>query len=335
LCVTVLVAVDECFVRHDPGPGHPERPARVEAVVSGLVAAGVDLGRDRIEPRVATDAEIARVHPGDHVERLRRLCTAGGGRLDADTAVCAESFAAIERAAGAGLAAIDALRAGKGDAAFLAVRPPGHHAVPARGMGFCLVNNIAVSAAALRAGGERVLVVDWDAHHGNGTQDVFWDDPDVLYVSLHQWPLYPGTGAAAEIGGPGAPGATLNVPLPPGATGDVFLAALDDVVGPAVARFAPDWVLVSAGYDAHRADPLTDLGLRAGDYAALTERVMAFAPEPGRTVVFLEGGYDLGALHDSVIATVTTLGGSPELPEPVTTGGPGRDAVARRAAALG
>ena len=173
-------------------------------------------------------------------------------------------------AAGAGLAAVDALERGEGTAAFCAVRPPGHHAEPDRAMGFCLLNNVAVTAAALRDRGQRVLIVDWDAHHGNGTQDMFWADPDVMYVSLHEWPLYPGTGRLDDVGvGPGA-GTTVNFPLPAGATGDVYLAALDDVVAPLVERFAPDWVLVSAGFDAHRADPLTGLGLPSGDFADLT-----------------------------------------------------------------
>src|SRR5262249_41743478 len=157
-----------------------------------------------------------------------------------------------------------------------------HHAVATRGQGFCLFNNVAVAAAALVERGERVLVVDWDVHHGNGTQDVFWDDPRVLFVSTHQYPAYPGTGRADEVGGARARGLTLNFPLPPGATGDAALAALDDVIAPTAEQFAPTWVLISAGFDAHRADPLADLRWTAGDYAALTARVMELAPAPGR-----------------------------------------------------
>ena len=191
-------------------------------------------------------------------------------------------------------------------------------------MGFCLLNNVAITAAALADRGERVLIVDFDAHHGNGTQDIFLADPRVLYVSFHEWPLYPGTGRHDEVGsGPGE-GTTLNVPLPAGATGEHYLAALDRVVAPVVAAFDPHWVLVSAGFDAHRADPLTGLALSAGDYPLITERVLALAP-PGRSVVFLEGGYDLDALRDSVAATLPVLVG--ERPGPVaeapTSGGPG------------
>jgi acetoin utilization deacetylase AcuC-like enzyme len=193
-------------------------------------------------------------------------------------------------------------------------------------MGFCLLNNVAVTAAHLRDRGERVLIVDWDAHHGNGTQDIFYDDPSVLYVSMHEWPLYPGTGRLDDVGAGAGVGANVNFPLPAGATGDVYLDALDTVVAPVAEQFAPTWVLLSAGFDAHRSDPLTGLGLAAGDYADLTARVRALAPA-GRCVVFLEGGYDLEALRDSTAATVSTLVGAPVRPEPATANGPGRTVV--------
>ncbi len=174
-------------------------------------------------------------------------------------------------------------------------------------MGFCLINNVAVTAASLAAEGERVLIVDWDVHHGNGTQDLFWDDPRVLYVSTHQWPCYPGTGRVDDVGGPSAFGTTVNVPLPPGSTGEAVRLAFDLIVEPAVAAFRPSWVLVSAGFDAHRDDPLADLALAGGDFADLARRVAAYAPEPGRVVLFLEGGYDLEALRASVSATFGAL----------------------------
>jgi acetoin utilization deacetylase AcuC-like enzyme len=171
-----------------------------------------------------------------------------------------------------------------------------------------------------------VLIVDWDAHHGNGTQDIFYEDPAVMYVSMHEWPLYPGTGRLDDSGRAEGTGTTVNFPLPAGATGDVYLDSIDSVVAPLAEAFAPTWVLVSAGYDAHRADPLTGLGLAAGDYADLTARVMALAA-PRRLVVFLEGGYDIAALRDSTAATVSTLIGAPERIEPATSGGPGRTVV--------
>jgi acetoin utilization deacetylase AcuC-like enzyme len=308
--------------------GHPERPARMSAVAEGIE--DLRLGSDItwLPSRTATEGELGSVHAPRYLAQLRQLSEDGGGTLDPDTYVTSASWRSAQLAAGGGLVAVEALRTSGQGFAFVAARPPGHHALATRGMGFCLINNVAVSAAALRSSGERVLIVDWDVHHGNGTQEMFWDDPDVLYVSTHQWPCYPGTGRAAEVGGGSGRGATVNVPLPPGSTGDVIEEAFEQLVSPIVAAFRPTWVLVSSGFDAHRADPLADLALSAGDFAALAVTVASYAPQPGRLILFLEGGYDLDALRASTSATIGALIGATAPGEPRTTGGPGMDQVA-------
>ena len=325
--MTVLLATHPAFAAHLEGVRHPEGPPRLSAVLAGIDEAP---SRDAIvpfAPRTATRDELGRVHDEELIDALRRFCEAGGGRIDQDTAATPGSWDAALRAAGAGLDAVERLDRGEGDAAFLAVRPPGHHARPGAPMGFCLFNNVAVTAMALADRGERVLVVDWDAHHGNGTQETFYDDPRVVYVSLHQSPLYPGTGPLTERGSGAGTGATLNIPLPPGADGDAYRAAVDEVIVPLAERQRPTWVLQSAGFDAHRADPLTDLGLSAGDYADITARVAALAPA-GRRLAFLEGGYDLVALRESAGACVAALAGELWRPEPPTSGGRGLPQVA-------
>jgi acetoin utilization deacetylase AcuC-like enzyme len=298
---------------HDGDRGHPERPARVDAVMAGVADVALELGSDLeiLAPEPAGVAALARVHTAGYLQRLEEFCLGGGGQLDPDTFAKADSWEAAQLSAGAGLQAIETLRRRGDGVAFVATRPPGHHALADRAMGFCLLNNVAVSAAALVAEGERVLIVDWDVHHGNGTQALFWDDPSVLYVSTHQSPFYPGTGDAGEVGGDEAPGLTVNIPLPGGATGDVLRRALDEVAAPVIETFDPTWVLISAGFDAHRADPLADLALSSADFAALARTVAGYAPQPGRVVVHLEGGYDLGALRTSVAATLGALSGMP------------------------
>ena len=312
---------------HDGGPYHPERPGRIDAVMAGIgdLHLGSDLVSVAAEP--APLADLARVHSTSYLNELEAFCADGGGDLDPDTFAGAGSWEAARRAAGAGLAAVDALRQRGDGVAFVAARPPGHHAEFDRAMGFCLLNNVAVAAASLTAAGHRVVVLDWDVHHGNGTQAIFWDDPKVLYVSTHQWPLFPGTGRAEEIGGVTALGLTVNVPLPAGATGDVVRLALEHVAGPAVDRFAPDWVLVSCGFDAHRDDPLGELALSSGDFGRLARLAAEWAPAPGRLAFFLEGGYDAGALRSSVATTLGTLLGGIDRPEAETLGGPGEDQV--------
>jgi acetoin utilization deacetylase AcuC-like enzyme len=331
--VPLLLATHPRFADHDTGLGHPERPARLRAVLSGIERAGVGEAVVSVAPRAATRAELELLHPATYVDALERFCATGGGRLDPDTEAVPDSWDAALLAAGAGPDAIERLDRGEAEAAFLAVRPPGHHATPTRAMGFCLLNNIAVTAAVLAERGERVAIVDWDAHHGNGTQDAFWSDDRVLYVSLHEFPLYPYTGRLHERGAGAGAGTTVNLPLPAGATGDVALAAFDEVVAPAIEAFAPTWLLVSAGFDGHRHDPLTGLGFSSGDFAEMTSRALSWAP-PGKRIFFLEGGYDLDALADSAGACVAALVGQDHRPEPATSGGPGREIVAAAVRAL-
>ncbi len=325
--MTLLVATDPRFSDHEPGVGHPERPARLDAVARGIREAGLDDALVAVVPREATDDDLVRVHDRRLVEALDRFGASGGGAIDADTAMGPGSMEAARLAAGAGLELVDRLAAGEGDVGFCAVRPPGHHATIRRAMGFCLFNNVAVVAAALADRGERVLVVDYDAHHGNGTEEVFWRDPRVVYVSLHEWPLYPGTGALRDVGAGEGRGATVNVPLPAGATGDVYRRAVEELIAEVAAEHRTTWLLVSAGFDAHRADPLTGLGLRAGDFADITSDLVALVPA-GRRLLFLEGGYDLDGLADSVGSTLARLADVDHRPEPATSGGPGHDAVA-------
>lgn len=300
----VGLLTDEAFVRHDTGPGHPESAARLHAVQRRLAKSGLAARCVPVAARAATDEELGLVHRAGMVHAIEDLAARGGGMLDPDTVCAPVSPLAARRAAGGVLEACDVVAAGALDRALCLVRPPGHHATPDRPMGFCLWNSVAIAAAHLRQrrGARRVLIADIDVHHGNGTQDAFWRDAEVFYLSLHRWPFYPGTGAARERGAGAGEGTTLNVPLPfgtePAAYRDALAAALE---GPGAA-FAPDWLLVSAGFDAHLEDPVGNLGLGDDDYAAVTAQLVAFATRHcgGRLVSVLEGGYSLDALPRSV-----------------------------------
>jgi len=289
-------------------PGHPERPERRLAALQGVAEAGT-----RVSEHTAAEAErtdLERVHPPLYLDALLEACETGRS-IDADTYTAPASWHAALLAAGGAVAAVEAALGGT--PALSLLRPPGHHAEPARAMGFCLLANgaIAVRHAQAVHGLGRVAVVDWDVHHGNGTQAVFWDDPTVLAVSLHQDPLWPMTGEAHETGGGAGRGTTLNVPLPPGTGPDAYLARFDDVVLPAVEDFAPELVVVACGFDAHRDDPLAELGLESATFGELAARIVELcrrlgAPPPA---VVLEGGYDLDAARTSTREVVRALAG--------------------------
>ncbi len=292
-------------LRHDPGAGHPECPQRLAVVIDAVRAAFPR--SDWIDSPAATREQLARVHATAMIERVLEPGHAFPRRLDADTVLSADSGDAALHACGAAIAAVDAVLGGEATQAFCAVRPPGHHATAAQPMGFCLFNAVAVAAAHALAvhGLARVAILDFDVHHGNGTQDIFAEEPRVLYLSSHEWPLYPGTGAADETG----VGNIVNAPLPAGAGGEAFRAAWADHLLPALDAFAPALVLVSAGFDAHHLDPLADLQLVAGDYAWLGRQVArrAAAPAAGRIVSLLEGGYSLSALAECSVAWLGAL----------------------------
>jgi len=305
--MTTLLFTHPACLDHDPGRYHPEAPARLRAVLEALDAPEFARIERREAPEAALD-DIARVHPRRFIERLlAAVPLSGHAGIDADTILSPQSGRAALRAAGAVVAAVDAVVAGEADNAFCAVRPPGHHAEPLRAMGFCLFNNVAIGALRAREahGLARVAVIDFDVHHGNGTQACFYDDPSLFYASTHQFPLYPGTGAASETG----VGNIVNVPLPPMAGSREFRLGVSREILPALDRFRPEMVLISAGFDAHRSDPLAQLLLDEADYTWITQQILGIARRhaAGRVVATLEGGYDLAALGASVAAHVRVL----------------------------
>jgi acetoin utilization deacetylase AcuC-like enzyme len=297
---------------HEMPDGHPERAERIAAITTHLERHGILGSLERHEPQPAPRELLELVHDARLVEVLERLDEQGGGRIDLDTSMGPHSLDAARRGSQGAVDAADRVLDGTWSAAFVCMRPPGHHATPQRSMGFCHTNHAAIAARHAITSGRaaRVVILDWDAHHGNGTQDVFWTDPGVLYVSLHQYPWYPGTGDVTECGeGPGT-GTTLNIPLPSGAAEDAFDRAFADVIEPAVADFRPDLVIVSAGFDAHHLDPLCMLRLTAGAFHRMTVRAAGWGPGP---VCVLEGGYDLDALAWSSAAMLSALlGREPE-----------------------
>ncbi len=313
---------DPLYLEHEM-PGHPERPDRLRAIMSHLEESDVLAQLVRIEARDASWEELRFAHTESLIEAV--AATSGVDRhwFDADTYAVARSYDAALRAAGGVLAATQAVLKGEVNSAFCLVRPPGHHATPDRAMGFCLFNNIAVAAAhALEEGIERVAIIDIDVHHGNGTQDIFYEDPRVLYFSTHQFPHYPGTGYWTETGSGDGDGTTINVPLPRGCGDDAYLRCYRELCVPAVRRFRPQLIFVSAGFDAHFADPLAQMLLSTRGYYEIASLIREFADElcDGRAVYALEGGYDLTAIAWSARACIDTLLGNPFAEDPLGKG---------------
>lgn len=310
MTMTTALFTHPACLGHETPPGHPECVDRLRVILHALQEIS---GLAREEAPAASREELARAHDPKLIEKVLDTLSAEAARehfvrVDADTAMSAGSAEAALRAAGALIAAADAVMAGALKNAFCAVRPPGHHAERDRAMGFCLFNNVAIGACHLRDihGLKRIAVIDFDVHHGNGTQDIFWGDPDLFYASTHQWPLYPGTGRPSETG---VAGNIVNAPLPGGAGSEAFRVAMTNIVLPKLDSFAPEFIFISAGFDAHRADPLAGLCLEDEDFAWATREICALAEKhcDGRVVSALEGGYDLDALARSAVAHVKAL----------------------------
>jgi acetoin utilization deacetylase AcuC-like enzyme len=310
--MSFALVTDPFCAKHDPGRGHPEQPARLAAVMDALSAAGLAEKATHLTPREATLDDLTLVHTPRYLALAEEEIHHGASQLSTgDTQVSEHSWSAARRAAGCALAAVDAVCSGPAARAFVVVRPPGHHAGADYGMGFCVVNNIALAArhAQKRHGLGKILIVDWDVHHGNGTQDIFYEDASVLFCSTHQSPWYPGTGAAAETGRGAGLGTTLNFPLPAGSGRKEILGALETRLAAAVGKFRPELVLVSAGFDSRAGDPLGRFTLVDEDFAALTRLLRQFADThaQGRLVSVLEGGYQLDGLGRAAAAHAGAL----------------------------
>ena len=304
--MTTGLVYDERFLLHRAPYDHPEHPGRLTAIWRRLQEQGLEKRCERVPAREATDEELLRIHTAALIAAVDETAREDLRQLDPDTYACRDSALAARLAAGGLVDLCAAVAAGRLSNGFALLRPPGHHAEADRAMGFCLFNNVAVAARALQAGGaQRILIVDWDLHHGNGTQHSFWEDPGVLYFSTHQFPFYPGTGAIDETGGGAGRGATVNVPWPGGMGDAEYLAAFDRVLLPIAGDFRPDIVLVSAGFDAADGDPLGAMRVSPVGYAQMTARLSTLAG--GRLVLALEGGYDLEAISRSAAACLRVL----------------------------
>ena len=321
----VALLYDPIVLEHRPSPGHPERPERVSTIVKTLRETELWDSLVHIAPRAATPEEVQHVHTKSVVDKARRVSAEGGGLLDAgDTIASESSYDAAMMAAGAAIGAVDAVMTGELEAAFALVRPPGHHATPTQSMGFCIFNNIAVAAAHALIAHEltRIMIVDFDVHHGNGTQDIFYGDPRFLFYSSHQYPAYPGTGNVDETGEDAGLGFTVNVPLPAGVGDAGFAQVIDTILAPVADRFRPEIILVSAGYDAHWRNSKyvqgIDERMSVSGYYAIARQIQAIADKhcPGRLAAILEGGYDLDGLAYGVDATLRAWLGLPVIDDP-------------------
>lgn len=308
------------YLEHNQ-PSHPENARRLERILSILEEKRMLERLTLLEPRPITEEELLRVHTARHIENVRQVAERGGGHMDADTYVSPRSFEAAKMAAGGLVHAVEAVLAGEVANSFALVRPPGHHATPDRAMGFCLFNNVAIAArtALETTMVERVFIADFDVHHGNGTQDIFADDPSVFYFSTHQYPYYPGTGAKQEIGRGAGKGTLLNVPLPTGVGDSGYTKIFRELVWPLTERFDPDLILVSAGYDGHFDDPLASMNLSVSGYATLERELVEMAEHlcDGRVVFTLEGGYHLNALAYGVLNGFYALLGEDDVVDPL------------------
>ena len=292
-----VVIYDDIYLKHDTGPNHPENSARIINTIKHLRSANCWQKLDIKKPRAATVTEVSAIHSTSQIEQIAEIARSGGGYLDPDTYVSSDSYEAALNAAGAPLTAIDLIMDKKVDNAFCLVRPPGHHATPERGMGFCLFNNVAIAAKYIqsRYSLDRIVIIDWDVHHGNGTQDAFYDDPSVMYFSMHRYPFYPGTGAEEETGKDSGSGFTINIPLSYNTEPQEYLKFFEDILEKRIKPFNPQFILISSGFDAYRLDPISGLSLEASDYNKLTKLTQNIAKDccDGRIVSCLEGGYHL------------------------------------------
>jgi acetoin utilization deacetylase AcuC-like enzyme len=304
------VVVDKEYLKHQPGESHPERPERIKVLLD--LAGGLDAAKYQLlPPQPAKRGDIAATHGEEHVKLIEATAQHNRYALDGDTITCRDSFAVSLLAVGGFIGLLDAVAANDCRNGFALVRPPGHHALRNRAMGFCLFNTMAIGAEYLqrRHGAKKILIMDWDVHHGNGTQDAFYADPSVLFISTHQYPYYPGSGAANEVGSGAGEGFTINIPLPAGCADAEYAQAFHDIVVPAAENFAPDWILVSAGFDPHRRDPLGGMGVSDEGFALMAQRLLGLADKfaAGKIAFLLEGGYDLAGLRGSVAAVLGAM----------------------------